>query len=154
MHSGSAVTSATKIIKAVATSSTHAEIHALFHAVKDLMYLRRLSEELGFAQNTPSIIYEDNAACIKFAESLRVKPRTKHVEIKYLYIKQLVSWGQVVMVKVGTDNQLADYLTKVLDKTKHSRFSSAALGYKSTQELGIITAQFSKGEHIYFMQLL
>lgn len=95
MQSGASITASSKVIKTIATSSTHAEIHALFHSAKDMMSTRRLLEELGFPQTKPTAIYEDNSACVMFAESLKVKQRTKHVEIKYLCIKQLVAWGKI-----------------------------------------------------------
>ena len=150
MQSGAATTASSKIIKSIATSSTHSEIHALFHAVKDLMYTRRLLGELGYPQNKPSVVYEDNAACIKFAETLKIMPRTKHIEIKYLYVKQLVAWGQIIMVKIGTDDQVADFLTKVLDVYKHKRFSSIASGTPSDAKFQRIRAIFSRFNHFNF----
>ena len=120
--------SSSKIIKAVATSSTHAEIHALFHCIKDVVWIRRLLEEIGMPQGKPTPIYEDNTACIKFAETLQVKNRTKHLEIKYFYIKQIANWGLITIVYIPTKEQVADAFTKPLAFEDHKRCSDQSCG--------------------------
>jgi hypothetical protein len=126
--SGASITSSSKIIKTVATSSTHAEIHALFHCSKDVLWARRLLEEIGIPEGIPTPIYEDNTACLKFAETLQVSNRTKHLEIKYFHIKQIMNWGEIILIYIPTKDQVADALTKPLDYQSHSKFTDQASG--------------------------
>ena len=145
--SGAEIISASKIIKTVATSSTHAEIHALFHCVKDVLWARRLLEEIGMPQGKPTPIFEDNTACIKFAESLQIKNRTKHLEIKYFYIKQIMNWGQITIVHIKTSDQMADELTKALAYADHERCSDQMTGVAA-----LPGAHFSNGDLILFLR--
>jgi hypothetical protein len=126
--SGASIMSSSKTIKTVATSSTHAEIHALFHCTKDVLWVRRLLEELGIPQGKPTPIYEDNTACLKFAETLQVSNRTKHLEIKYFHIKQIMNWGQITLIYIPTKDQIADALTKPLPYDEHTKFTDQGSG--------------------------
>ena len=75
----------------VATSSNHSEIIALYEATLECVWLRRMIKHIqkscGFnIADTPTIIYQDNAACVTQMQTCYVKNNlTKHVAPKYFY---------------------------------------------------------------------
>jgi hypothetical protein len=61
-----------------------------------------------------STVFEDNNACLQFAQMPRLTPRTKHIGIPYHWFRSYVDSRQVTLVRVDTANQLADQFTKGL----------------------------------------
>jgi hypothetical protein len=127
MLAGAAVTWSSKTIKTLATSTTNAEIHALFNCSKDVVWTRRLIGEMGYLL-PPTIIHEDNSAAQSWANSLDLKQRNKHLEIKNFYVRQLKKRNEIVVVHVDTKNQLADPLTKNLPKDAYWGFMRTITG--------------------------
>lgn len=100
----------------VALSSTEAEYLAASHACRELLWLRCLLEDLGFANNNPTIVYEDNQGCIKLVESDRCGARTKHIDVCHHLLRDLRAQGIIALQYCTTKNMLADILTKPLSK--------------------------------------
>ena len=67
-------------------------------------------------------IYCDNQSCIKLSENLVFHDKSKHIEIKYKYIRDMVEKGVVKLQYVATDEQVADVLTKLFSKVKFEYF--------------------------------
>ena len=61
-------------------------------------------------------VYEDNTACISIAESEKFTSRTKYITLKYHWFKEYDKKKVFDIVHVSTQDQLADYFTKPLDK--------------------------------------
>jgi hypothetical protein len=93
------------------TSSTHAEIMAASLAAKEVVYLRGILGDLGFAQNWPTELYEDNGGCIQIAKG-EGGTRSKHFELDDLYIQEKVGEDKVKMKYVASARNPADLLTK------------------------------------------
>ena len=109
----------------VALSSTEAEYMALSQATKEAIWLKWLLEELGF--HTPSqasIIHSDNQGCIALGKNPVHHARTKHIDIHHHFIRERIETGEIQVVFCGTDDMLADVLTKGLTKAKHEHFTS------------------------------
>ena len=64
----------------------------------------------------------DSQGCIKMTENLMFNDKSKHIEILYFYIHDLVQKGAVKLDYVGTDEQVADVLTKPLSCGKFKYF--------------------------------
>ena len=79
------------------------------------MYIRNLLQELGFAQNEPTLVWEDNKACILLAEQETSSAgRCKHIDIKFRFVAEALK-DQIVRVRyTPSDMNLADLLTKAL----------------------------------------
>jgi hypothetical protein len=76
-----------------------------------------------FGQEMPStIIHYDNQSCIKLSENLVFHDRSKHIEIRYHFIRNWVQRGASQLQYVSTDDQVADILTKALPRGKHVYF--------------------------------
>jgi hypothetical protein len=112
---GAAIAWASKKIKIVALSSFEAEWYSASLCGCEVEVVRRTMEEIGFAQGMPTVLYEDNASCIY--SSLKDKPmmsRSKHIDTRVWKLREYVQREILKLVKVGTVDQMADFLTKAL----------------------------------------
>jgi hypothetical protein len=104
---------ASRMQKCVALSSTESEYIALSECVKEVLWVSRLLADLGL--NCPKIsIFEDNAGCIKLAKNPVFHKRTKHINIRYHFVREHVSDGSIELTWVPTSEMIADALTKPL----------------------------------------
>jgi transposase InsO family protein len=109
----------------VATSTNHSEILALHEASRECIWLRSLFSHIlkstGLLQNSlaPTVIYEDNASALSQIHSGFIKgDRTKHIAPKFFFTSQLQG-KEINVVKVNSEDNLADLLTKSLGSVKH-----------------------------------
>ena len=98
----------------IALSSAEAEHIAAFHCSRTVVYYRQLLEELGHLQSEPTILWEDNKACIAQSKNPINHKRCRHILLKYHYLRTLTNSNIVRLEYVVTLNQLADILTKPL----------------------------------------
>ena len=112
----------------VALSSTEAEYVALCEASQETAWLRRLLFDVGLVQSEPTIIYEDNQGAMALARNPKDHPRTKHIDVRYHYIRECIERKRVSVVYLPTADMVADTLT-VNWKMKHdSTFVHEAFG--------------------------
>ena len=114
----------TKKQNMVALSSSEAELIAAVEAGKSTMWYRSLLGELGYKQAKPTVMFEDNTGAIVLAHTSVIGKRTRHMNIRYNCINDWVSSGYVLLQKIHTTKNIADLLTKPLDKTLFLRFAS------------------------------
>ena len=69
-----------------------------------------------------TMILCDNQSCIKMTENPMFHDKLKHIEIRYHYIRDMVQRGAIKLQYVGTDEQVADVLTKPLSRVKFEYF--------------------------------
>nr|CAD1823506.1 unnamed protein product [Ananas comosus var. bracteatus] len=98
----------------MALSSSEAEYVALTTAACQAIWLRRILCDLYQKQTDPMIIYCGNQSTIVTAKNPVQHSRTKHIEIRHHFIRDQVANGNIQMVHVSTQNQLADIFTKPL----------------------------------------
>jgi transposase InsO family protein len=98
----------------VSHSSTEAEVKALDEAIRQSVWLRGFLLELGFPQNSPTVIYTDNQSAKILAEQYRLGNNTAHMVMRLNYIHQEIVNGNVSIKFIDTTNQIADILTKLL----------------------------------------
>lgn len=97
----------------VSLSSMEAEYVALSEACQELLWLRRLMEDLGQVQQCTTI-YEDNQSCLSFINAERTSKRSKHIDTKRHFIKDLVDQRVVCLKFCPSERMIADILTKPL----------------------------------------
>ena len=106
--------------QSIAISSCEAEIMAASEAAKEAVYLDRLVTELDFKQGADPIrLCLDNRAAIDSSYNPENHNRTKHIERRHYFIRELVSENKIVVPFVPSDANLADFFTKPL---RPSRF--------------------------------
>jgi len=124
---GAAVVWRSRLQPCVTLSSTEAEYVALCDASKEVRPLAQLLEFLGAEQGVVRIM-EDNAAPIRLAADTGASQRTKHIDVKYHYVREQVQNRLVSVESVRTQEQHADVLTKVLGTVQHHFHTAALLG--------------------------
>jgi hypothetical protein len=119
----------------VSTSSTHSEMRALYTLVKDIIFVILLCEDLGIELQLPAIIMEDNSATIQIAqgESAYLK-KCKHFLMLINYVREQVERGIIHVVKVSTNRNVADLLTKKLRGKDFTEKSQRMRGEKDLLE--------------------
>ncbi|XRB22579.1 RNA-dependent DNA polymerase [Pseudoscourfieldia marina] len=96
----------------VALSTVESEVMALTEAIKEAIYIRRLLESLGAAQEGPTIIYTDSTGAEALVDHPTSHRRTKHIEIRREFIKFHIGHETVKIERVSTKDQLGDIMTK------------------------------------------
>lgn len=100
----------------VARSSAKAEFRALENGTCELIWLRRLLQELNLPNFDPMRLFCDNKAAISIAHNPVHHDRTKHVEVDKHFLKEKIENGVIYMAYVPTTQQVAELLTKGLAK--------------------------------------
>ena len=106
----------------IAQSTTEAEYIAINSAAKEAVFIKQLMIELGAYNQAKFPIYTDNEGALALAKNPVFHERTKHIAVKYHYIRQLIEEGIIDLVYINTKDQKSDELTKPLDKTKFKEF--------------------------------
>ena len=94
-------------------STTKAEYIAATEACKEAIWLARLVKDLGIAVEMPTL-HCDSQSAILLAKNPLFHAKTKHIEVKYHFIREMLEDKLMKLVKVHTDDNPADLLTKGL----------------------------------------
>lgn len=108
--------------KSVALSTTESEYMAASHAIKELIWLKRLLAELSPVKMGLPTFFMDNQSAIRLVKNPEFHKRTKHIDVRYHFIREKFEDGMFDLKYVQTDEQLADVMTKALPKAKHQYF--------------------------------
>lgn len=127
--SGAAVTWESRKQRTVALSSTEAEYMAISDATKEAMYLKTFLEELGHKKLAEITLFNDNRGANCLAENPIYHARSKHIDLRHHYIRQVLGEKMLKLSYLPTEEMLADVLTKPLPGPKHSEMSRS-LGLK------------------------
>ena len=84
--------------------------------------MRNLLSNLFDLQLDATCIHCDNQNCVKLSENPVFHDKSKHIEIKYHYIRDMVQRGAVKLLYVATNEQIADVLMKPLARLKFEYF--------------------------------
>lgn len=119
-HGGTAISWRSMKQTIAATSSNHSEILAMHEASRECVWLRSMTQHIrsdsGMVEdNGPTIIYEDNAACIAQLKDGYIKgDRTKHILPKFFFTHELQKAKEVNVVQIRSSENSADLFTKSL----------------------------------------
>ena len=102
----------------IALSSTEAEYVALCSATQEAVWLRGLLKSIGFEQVQPTTVYEDNQGAIALSKNTKNHAQTKHIDIKFHYIREAIEKNEIQLEYCPTELQIADALTKGLAKQR------------------------------------
>lgn len=104
----------TKKQQSTALSSTEAVSIAASLACQEIIWLKLLLTELGFAPDGPVTLLCDNRSSISLALDSRHHQQSKHIDIRFHFIREQITSGEVDLQYVPTDLNAADILTKGL----------------------------------------
>ena len=97
-------------------------------AAQEAIWLNQLTKNLRNDTTTkePIVIFEDNQSAICMAKNPQFHGRTKHIEIKYHFIRDQVKKGTVELKYCQTEDMIADIFTKGLQRDKFAKLRQMA----------------------------
>ena len=117
MMSRAPVSFKTGIQSLTAMSMMEAELVAAVLAMKEAVFCPNMMAELGFGGDFGQVpLHIDNTATIHVIGNRTYSSRTKHIALRYFYIREMVMDGSISIHYIPTENQLADIGTKHLNK--------------------------------------
>jgi hypothetical protein len=128
---------ASRVQTEIALSLTEAEYIALSTASRGTLPLLSLAKEAGKHKiiskvETPVIrckIFEDNQGAVEMTNAPKMRPRTKHLNIKYHFFRQYVQRGILQVEHINGEDQSADIFTKPLDYAAFIRHRQSIMGW-------------------------
>ena len=126
LFAGSVISSQSKRQSITALSTTEAEYYSLYKATVEAAWLRYIFRELGWNSKGMKCIkiYGDSQGSLALTENPELHQRTKHIAVKYHYLREERSKGVVRFWYCSTEDMAADRLTKPLGPAKHKSFVS------------------------------
>uniref|UniRef100_A0A5B7B1Y6 Reverse transcriptase Ty1/copia-type domain-containing protein n=1 Tax=Davidia involucrata TaxID=16924 RepID=A0A5B7B1Y6_DAVIN len=98
----------------VTLSSTEAEFVAATARACQAIWLKKILKELHFKEDGPTHIYCDNSSAIKLSKNPVLHGRSKHIDVKYHFLRDLTNDGVINLIYCRSEDQIADILTKPL----------------------------------------
>ncbi|XP_050908121.1 uncharacterized mitochondrial protein AtMg00810 [Lathyrus oleraceus] len=99
----------------VSLSTTEAEFISVAACVAQSIWMMRILESLGVKQSK-CIIFCDNSSTIKLSKNPVMHGKSKHIHVRFHFLRELANQGEIELVHCGTKNQLADIMTKTLNR--------------------------------------
>jgi hypothetical protein len=129
-----------KLQTEIALSTTEAEYIALSQAIRELLPMRDLFQEVGTALKLQcalptilhSTVFEDNNGALSLATSPKISPRTKHIAVKYHHFRSKIGPDKgIIISRIDTTEQKADIFTKGLGVTQFIHLRRLLMGWDS-----------------------
>jgi hypothetical protein len=114
---GVAILWKSKAQKSVTLSSAEAEFVALSEAAKEIKFVVMILESLGIRVKLPIVVRVDNVGAIFMSENVSTSSRTRHVDIRYHYVREFVEDGFIKIIFVKSEENLSDGFTKNITGT-------------------------------------
>lgn len=124
MYAGGAISWTSRLQDFVTLSSMESEYVALSEASQEAVWLLHLFEDFGEPTFKPVTLWEDNQSCIKFVSSERTTKRSRHIETRQCFVKELCEARVLELLYCSTEEMVADILTKALGQVKLRKFAS------------------------------
>ena len=112
--------------RTVAFSTTEAEYMAMSECAKEAIYLQRFMHELGFSSLALLTMYCDTRSALKLSENPVYHSRSKHIDIRHPFVRDMLKGKTFELKHVSTENQIADFLTKGMARCKHDWCTKSA----------------------------
>jgi hypothetical protein len=125
---GAAIAWSAKKQATVALSTMEAEYMLLSHACTQAIWMRQLFEELSFSTDDPTLILSDNLAALALSTESQFHGRSKHIDIRHHFIRDVIEKRKVTTLYVQTNENLADAFTKALAAPQFRYLMRSILG--------------------------
>ncbi|CAI7858435.1 unnamed protein product [Closterium sp. NIES-53] len=116
MVGGGSVSWRSKKQSEIAQSSGKVEYMAMYHAIKEIVLLMKLLEDMG-AEQGPTPLFSDSEAAIGMTNNPIMNGLNKHMKMKWHWVRQMVKERIVELLHVKASKQAADFLTKRLPES-------------------------------------
>jgi hypothetical protein len=138
-YAGCPVVWASKLQPLITLSTTESEYVALSTALREVIYMMNLLKELqargiDVPFTTPKVkcrVFEDNSGCVEIAREYKMRPRTKHIAVRYHHFRDHVKRGDIQIEHISTKEQIADIFTKALPLRQFQHLRDKLLGWDS-----------------------
>ena len=115
----------------IVLSTTEGEYVAATQAAKEALWLRSFTNDVFGLELAPTALFSDNKSAIALSKDHQYHARTKHIDIRFHFIRWIIENGAIRLIYCPTEDMLTDTLTKPLPSVKEKHFAS---------ELGLRTA--------------
>ncbi|GAB2282271.1 hypothetical protein Dimus_039531 [Dionaea muscipula] len=123
-YGNTAFTWVSKLQPIVTLSSSESEYVAAASCVSHCLWLRQLMRELEMEQLQPTVVRVDNQSAIAIAKNPVYHDRSKHIDVRFHFLREAIARGDVELAYVRTQYQLADLMTKALGYQSFARLRS------------------------------
>ena len=113
----------------VTLSSTEAEYVAASQCVSEMEFVRQIVESMGLEVELPMTLYIDNTGAIDLAENWSTTGKTKHIDVRFHYLREMNEQGMIQIKFVKSEWNVSDIFTKNLSEN---------LFLQHTETLGVI----------------
>ena len=127
---GGAISWSAKRQEIISLSTTESEYVAATYAAKEALWLRSLLSQLFDTNLEPTTLFSDNQSAIALTKDHQYHARTKHIDIRFHFIRWIVENGSLRLIYCPTEDMVADALTKALPSPKVKHFA---------KELGLVS---------------
>jgi hypothetical protein len=101
--------------KVLTKSTAEAELVGTSDGISHVIWFKNFMKMQGYDDGKPTIVYQDNKSTILMAEKGRsTSSRTRHMSIKYFFIKDRIESGEIALKYMSTEDMVADYFSKPL----------------------------------------
>lgn len=134
--------------KTVTLSSAEAELMAAVTCAQDMLYVMRLVQSMGLQVELPMILQVDNIGAVGIANNWSVGGRTRHVDARLHFLRELKEQGLLLTEWLSGDEMSSDLLTKNLPKALHEKHTKAYCGEDEYYQEYMRKRRDSKGESV------
>lgn len=102
----------------IALSSAESEYVALTEACKELIWIKEVLRAFDIIEDMPTVTFTDSQSVIALITNQKFSHRSKHIDLRYHFLRQQVEDGNITLKYVPTEENVADILTKPLGFVK------------------------------------
>ena len=110
-------------------STTEAEFVAASQRAQEVLYLREILRDFHETQQSPTLVYEDNLACIAMSGNAVRRKYSRHIDIRRYFVRELVADGVLRLIPLRTHLMMADALTKSQPTPAHAKHRAVMMGH-------------------------
>lgn len=125
LMSGGAVAWSSRKQPIVTLSTTEAEYVAAATCACQAIWMKRILKEIGHEQDEEMVLFCDNTSTIKLSKNVVMHGKSKHIRVRYHFLRELANEGVVKLVYCSTEEQLTDIMTKPLKMASFQRIREA-----------------------------
>ncbi|KAH9140651.1 hypothetical protein LEN26_005264, partial [Aphanomyces euteiches] len=121
----------------------------LSEASQEAVWMKRLLLDLGEIDfRTPIVVWEDNQGSIALAKNPQHHNRTKHIDIRYHFVREKVQDQDIALMYCPTQNMIADIFTKALPAVQFQRLRTKMGVKQAHHDLSGSIEKANQGYHV------